>query len=106
MRVTHLQDALGPLEETLGRLRECAREHLAFVIIEDPVSGRFVQFSGSNRDPLWFDAPQLGVVNSGPKFDSPRDAALYALDRLRDLRVPELAEVEIVFESTRHQKPS
>jgi hypothetical protein len=104
---TKLRDALPLLTAALHNLRECAREHLAFVIIEDDVTGRFVQFSGSNCDPLWFDAPQLGVINSGPKFDRPEDAAEYALRRMRlNHRLPESAELHITFESTRKNQPS
>ena len=106
-RLSRLRDALPILVEALQNLRECAEEHKAFVIIEDVVTERFVQFSGSNTKPLWFDAPQLGVINSGPKFELPEEAAQYALAQMRGAhRLPEFAELEITFESTCNEQPS
>jgi hypothetical protein len=90
--------ALEPLTRALRSLQECARAHRAFVIVEDTVTGRF---SGSSEDPLWFDAPQLGVVNTGPKFEDAEEAAEYALRALlENHRLPEFAILSIVFEST------
>lgn len=94
-----LADGLEPVTHALSSLQQCAPEHRAFVILDDTVTGRFVQFYGSSTDGLNFDAPQLGKI--GPKFYDPMVAAAYALEQLRTAhRLPEFAELSITFEST------
>ncbi len=102
-----LAEAEAPLTRALSALLECAREHRAFVIVEDTITGRYVQFSGSSAEPLWFDAPQLGIKNSGPKFTDPGEAARYALSQLRGPhRLPDGALLRFVFDSTLKNEPS
>lgn len=107
IRAYFLGQAEGPLTRTLRDLQQCAREHRAFVIVQDVATSRYVQFTGSDRDPLWFDAPQLGVVNTGPTFTDAGEAARYALAQLRGPhRLPDVATLTIVFDSTRAARPS
>ncbi len=39
-------------------VRLLKRPYGAFVIIEDPSTGKYIQFSGSSEEPLFFDLPQ------------------------------------------------
>lgn len=101
-----LSEAVEPILRALESLQQCANEHRAFVIIEDSVTGKFVQFSGSKDKPLWIDVPQLGIVNNGPKFESAAEAARFALDvLLLSHHLPVTALLQITFESTRRSLP-
>ncbi len=116
-----LSEAEAPIRAALERLAESPRELRCFVIIEEPLTGRFVQFctppppsrfAGSPQlvgdEPLIFDG--TGAVDKD-EYEPVQelcdvDGALYfALDTLKEY-LPGEAELHITEESTRMERPS
>lgn len=124
-----LIDAKQPIAEALQRLADAPKELGAFVIIEDTVTDRFVQFA-TDKDTggLLIDLPdqQLDDEARGRAFDmlSRRkawgngagasyqygcalvsDATEVALRVLRELlRLPDISELRIVEDETDHSE--
>lgn len=116
-----LTEAEPPIRAALERLAESPRELRCFVIIKEPLTGRFVQFCTPAPPSRFAGSPQL--VGDGPLiFDGTGavgkdeyepvqefcdvDGALYfALDTLKEY-LPGEAELRIIEESTRTERPS
>lgn len=117
-----LSEAREPIRAALQRLAESPRELRCYVIIRTGPTARFVQFytpappskfAGSERivtsAPLIFDGYGNGrpggfVYVQTPCHDA-YHAAQVALETLRAF-LPEDAEIQIVEESTRRERPS
>jgi hypothetical protein len=118
----------GPVSATLATLAEPLRAQLAllkqapaankpFVLVEDEVTGRFVQFAGGDTyGPTLFDVP--GRVEY-PDTDNPIGKSVKlrtdSIDALVSwavtmlggpLRLPENAKLRIYFETTQEEEPS
>lgn len=115
-----LADAQPEIRAAILRLLEKPKEHRPFLIVENKVTGQFVQFAGSDREDLLFDVPALGVsYRMGMKFrdDNPHMdpanvrelavmGALAAVRTLRnDFRLPDFAEIDL-YEAAGTRDPS
>ena len=116
-----LSEATDSIRMALERLAESPRELRCFVIVEEPLTGRFVQFCTPPPPSLFVGSPRL--VGDGPLiFDGTGavgkdayepvqefcdvDGALYfALDTLKEY-LPGEAELRITEEATRTERPS
>lgn len=116
-----LSEAEVPIRAALERLADSPRELRCYVIIEDPLTGRFVQFCtpappsrfvGSPRIkttyPLIFDGTGKRKPEDYEPFQETCDVDFgvhLAIDILSK-HLPQDAELRIVEESTRNTKPS
>ena len=116
-----LADAAEPIRAALERLAESPREHRCFVVIEEPLTGRFVQFCTPLLPSRFAGSPQL--VGDGPlifdgtgavgrdayepvqEFCDVDGALSFALDTLKEY-LPGEAELHITEEATRTERPS
>jgi len=116
-----LSEAEEPIRQTLERLAESPRALRCYVIIESTVTKRFVQFCTPPPPSKFVGGPQL--VGSGPLiFDGGGDGkpggyepvrafcdavkgARWAVDNLGSF-LPMEAELRIIEESTRMERPS
>jgi hypothetical protein len=53
---------MGNLEKITAALTRLLTSEEGFVIVEDPGSGKFVQFAGSDSEPLLLDLPTIGLT--------------------------------------------
>ncbi len=120
-RGIQLGESEKPIRAALERLADAPHELRCFVIIEEPLTGRFVQFCTPPPPSRFAGSPRL--VGDGPIiFDGTGavgkdayepvqefcdvDGALYfALDTLKEY-LPGEAELHITEESTRTERPS
>lgn len=116
-----LSSAEAPIREALQRLAESPRELRCFVVINEPLTRRFVQFctppppspfAGSSRiqsdEPLIFDGTGKTRPEDYEQFNEPCDVkrgTALALDVLERYLPPE-AELVITEESTQEERPS
>ena len=116
-----LADAEPPIRAALERLADSPRELRCFVIVEEPLTGRFVQFCTPPPPSRFARSPRL--VGDGPLiFDGTgvcgKDAyepvqepcnvdegIYFALDTLEEY-LPGEAELRITEEATRTERPS
>jgi len=87
-----LTEAEAEIIAALGRLLEKPKAHRPFVIIEHAPRDVFVQFAGSDSEPLLIDCPALGVSEPCSEISS---AASRAVRLLRLLGVVEGDELSI-----------
>jgi hypothetical protein len=116
-----LQDAEAPIRAALERLAESPRELRCFVVIKEPITGRFVQlctppppsrFANSPRiqtdEPLIFDGTGNGkpggyeLVQEPCNVDRGVDLSLDVLVKY----LPPDAELRIIEDSTQVERPS
>jgi hypothetical protein len=95
-----LKDARPEIAAAIGRMLEKPRAHRPYLVITDTVTGTFVQFCGSDQEPLLFDVPVLGIV--GRPVNKQRDlpatldhAAELAVNVLVGLNLPSFAEIKL-----------
>jgi hypothetical protein len=116
-----LEAAEEPIRQALVELAESPRELRCFVVVENPTTGRFVQFctppppspfAGSPRimtaAPLIFDGHGNGKPGGYILVQAPCDVASgvqYALDALLSY-LPLEAELKILFGASRRSPPS
>lgn len=116
-----LADAAEPIRAALERLAESPREFRCFVIIEEPLTGRFVQFCTPPPPSKFANSPRLtgdepliydgtGIVHRDAyeivqEFCDVDGALFFALDTLSQYVPPE-AELRITEESTQMGRPS
>lgn len=116
-----LSEAEAPIRAALERLAESPRELGCFVVIQEPLTGRFVQFctppvpskfAHSPRligdEPLIYDGGGNGKVGGYEPvrvFCDVDTGVTVALDTLKKYLPPE-AELRITEESTRMERPS
>lgn len=118
----YLRDAAGPVRAALDRLAETPRELRCYVIIEDRVTGRFVQFCtppprsrfgdgpplAFTKEPLIFDGTGDGKRGGYVYIQVPCDVARGVELALGALAVslPPEAELRIIEEATHRERPS
>lgn len=116
-----LAEAEPPIRAALERLADSPREHRCFVIIEELLTGRFVQFCTPPPPSRFVGSPQLvgdgplifdgtGVVSKDAyepvqEFCDVDGALSFALDTLKEY-LPGEAELHITEEATRTERPS
>jgi hypothetical protein len=88
------------LERALVHLRQTPHAHRPFVLVQDVVTGRFVQFAGSDVEGIVFDCPALHVTLP---VETIAEAAKLGWATLRGhLRLPDVATLRIqISTSTR-----
>jgi hypothetical protein len=94
--------ALGEVEPliraSLESMLATPESQRAFVLVEDIVTERFVQFCGSLERGVMFDVPALGIVAEPCR--NVTDAVERALATLRGpLALPEQAALVVVFDT-------
>jgi hypothetical protein len=89
-----LSEAAEQIDAAIERMLQRPKSSLPFVIVEDTVTGKFVQFCGSAAESLKFDCPALGI--NSVEVDRSVSAASSALCALRQQGLPDFAELKIV----------
>jgi hypothetical protein len=106
-----LSDARSAIRAELQKLFECPRALRPFVIVQDTVTEKFVQFAGSMEEGAFLDVPALGIMaqiypvplNAIHNVDvAVEQAVLY----LKMQGLPEFAELRVSFETTQEDEPS
>jgi len=116
-----LSDAEVQIVAALRRLQQTPAKHRPFVIVEDTVTDKFVQFRGSDGDPLLLDLPTNELSseaarraatmlkhNGSPDFPAYQAdcqtvewGARVAMRVLREVHeLPEFAELRILEETS------
>lgn len=111
------------LEDALYRLLQTPKTHKPFVVVSDTITGRFVQFRGSDNESLLLDLPHtqfksaIPVTKASAFLDSKRSgtpqgvsyrdnltfvhATNLALRVLREVHnLPENAQIEIIEDTS------
>jgi hypothetical protein len=95
---TALRDVEPLIRAALESMISTPESQRPFVVVQDTVTERFVQFCGSLERGALFDVPALGIV--ADPCPTIADGVQRALDTLRGpLRLPEEAQLVVVFDT-------